>query len=316
MRRQASTILLTMTLMGCGNSLGTASPETSVPTATPTAPARTPATPTVSPAAQTPAPPTASCMSGQSQSTCDDAVRVALAAVASSDWTPTYVWIDSGQFCPTQDCLFDPGQNFPYPNPPSGGQWVANAEIAFAGRDQHAGLNIADVTGTLVPVLIGYRVPLLTWCSGGCPSSSSIDGNYKLELVLPHLAWKVGDPISGSADLGLTDSLPAKVAGASELIAFAFDEVGGNRHVAPSWLESCVVYPLDPASPTNVALYKSGGFIGNEPDVDFLRSFFADPQIHLPAGAWDITAIAAFSEGGCSGANHTLKATVRIQVAG
>jgi hypothetical protein len=80
--------------------------------------------------------------------------------------------------------------------------------------------------------------------------------------------------------------------------------------------QSCVVYPLDPATPTNVAIYKSGGIIGTEPDADFLRSFFADPQIHLPAGTWDSTAIASFSEGACSGANRTIKATLRIQVSG
>ena len=248
--------------------------------------------------------------------TCDRAASVALKAVAPSGWKASQIWIDSGQFCPTEDCLFDPSQNFPYPNPPSGGQWVANAEIAFTATDEHAGLNIADVGGTLVPVLIGYRVPLLTWCSGGCPSSVSTQGNYKLELVLPRLTWNVGDPISGTAILSLTDSQPTKVTGAAELIAFAFDEVGGIRHVGVGWDQSCVQYPLDPATPASVALYKSGAFQGNEPDADFLRTFFADPEIHLPAGTWDITAIASFSEGDCGAPTHTIQATVRIHITG
>ena len=124
----------------------------------------------------------------------------------------------------------------------------------------------------------------------------------------------MSDPISGTAILSLTDSEPTKVTGAAELIAFAFDEVGGIRHVAPVWDQSCVQYPLDPATPTRVALDKSGAFQGNEPDADFLRSFFADPEIHLPAGTWDITAIASFSEGSCGAPTHTIKATVRIHV--
>ena len=259
---------------------------------------------------------TETCLGGLAQATCDEAARVARAAVAPSGWTPTWVWIDSGQLCPTQDCLFDPSQNYPYPEPPSGGKWVANTEVAFAGTGQHAGLNIATVGGTITPVLIGYRVPLLAWCSGGCPSSLSTEGVYKLELVLPHLSWKVGEPISGTAILSVTNSLPTKVAGAAELIAFAFDEVGGTRHVAPAWDQSCVQYPLDPATPRTVALGKSGVIEGTEPDVDFLRSFFADPQIHLPAGTWDVTAIASFSEGGCGAPTHTIEATVRIHVTG
>ena len=256
------------------------------------------------------------CVGGLAQATCEEAARVARSAVAASGWTPTWVWIDGGQLCPSQDCLFDPGRTFPYPVPPGGGQWIGNAEVAFAETDQHAGLNIASVGGTITPVLIGYREPLLTWCSGGCPSSVSTDGVYKLELVLPRLAWTVGDPISGTAILSLTDSVPTKVAGAAELIAFAFDEVGGSRHVGPTWDLSCVQYPLDPATPTTVVLSKSGVIEGTEPDVDFLRSFFADPQVHLPAGTWDITAIASFSEGGCGAPTHTIEATVRIHVTG
>lgn len=315
MGRSVVAVVLTMFLASCASSPNTATPGPTV------APRTAPATATaLASSAATPLPgtsglPTEGCIGGLSPATCDEATQVALAAVASSGWTPTAVWIDSGQFCPAEDCLFDPSQNFPYPDPPSGGQWIANAEIAFAGTDQHAGLNIAMVGGAMAPVLIGYRVPLPGWCSGGCPSSVAIDGSYRLELVLPRLTWNAGDPISGTAILSLTDGQPAKVAGAAALIGFAYDEVGGVRHVAPIWDQSCVLYPLDPATPQSVALDKSGAVQGNEPDADFLRTFLADPEIHLPAGTWDISAIASFSETGCAGPNKTMTATVRIHVA-
>lgn len=147
-------------------------------------------------------------------------------------------------------------------------------------------------------------------------ASASTQGNSKLELVLPRLTWNAADPLSGTAILSMTDSQPRKVAGAAQLIAFAFDEVGGNRHVAPVWDQSCAEYPLDPATPQSVALYKSGAFQGNEPDADFLRTFFADPAIHLPSGTWDITAIASFSQGGCGAPTQTIKATVRVHING
>ena len=112
---------------------------------------------------------TSACLGGVDQATCDESEKVALEAVAGTGWTPTQVWINSGFFCPVEDCLFDPAQNFPYPQPPDGGTWVANVEIAFAGTDKHAGLHIAQVGSGLVPVLIGYRAPLPGWCSGNCP---------------------------------------------------------------------------------------------------------------------------------------------------
>ncbi len=306
MRRHVIAVVLAAALVGCAGPVGTATPPATPP----------PATPHSSLGSGSTGPATESCIGGLAQATCDAAARVALAAVVPSGWTPTWAWIDGGQFCPRQDCLFDPSQNFPYPEPPNGGQWVGNAEIAFAGTDQHAGLNIAEVAGALVPVLIGYRVPLLAWCSGGCPSSASTDGVYKLELVLPRLTWNVGDPISGTAILSLTDSQPRTVYGSGELIAFTFDEVGGNRRAGPLWDLSCSTHPLDPASPTSIDLYKSGSSDTSQPDADFLRSFLADPQIHLPAGTWDITAIADFNAAGCSGAWQTIKATVRIHVTG
>jgi hypothetical protein len=114
-------------------------------------------------------PATPACEEGVDQATCDESARVALAAVTSSGWTATHVWVGSGELCPRQDCLFDPNQNFPYQPAPSGGTWTTNVEIAFAGTDQHAGLMIAKVGIQLVPVLIGYRVPLPGWCSGTCP---------------------------------------------------------------------------------------------------------------------------------------------------
>ena len=120
-------------------------------------------------ASSTVQPVTRACVGGVAPSTCDEAVRVAFAAVAGSGWTPTHVWVDSGVLCPRVDCLFDPTQNFPYPAPPHSGTWVANVEIAFAGTDKHAGLMIEHVGTNLVPTLIGYRAPLPGWCSGTCP---------------------------------------------------------------------------------------------------------------------------------------------------
>lgn len=117
-----------------------------------------------------PASPVISCLDGVPATDCVRVAAAALGAVTSFGKTPVHVWVNTGFLCPRADCVFDPTQNFPYPQPPSGGTWVASAEIAFAGTNQHAGLHVAKVGSSYVPVLIGYRVPLPGWCSGSCAS--------------------------------------------------------------------------------------------------------------------------------------------------
>lgn len=300
MHRRLAIAVLTLALSACGGAPGATavSPTTSLTSAS--------------------GQPAVGCIGGVPEATCLEAARVAVAAVAASGWMPTHVWIDSGQFCPSSDCLFDPNQNFPYPAPPDSGTWVANAEISFAQTDKHAGMNIATVGGKLVPVLIGYRVPVSSWCSGGCQQSAVSDGPFRLEIVLSHLDWKTSEAISGTAilDLGNGSGSPTTIYGSGEgVIAFSYAEVGGNRKVDPVWTADCGPHPLDPATPITTDLSKSGAVLGNEPDADFLRSFFADSQVHLPAGTWDITAIAVFADAAnCAGRTHTMRATLRITV--
>jgi hypothetical protein len=263
--------------------------------------------------------PVVACVGGLSQATCDAAVPVALAAVVGSHRTAIQVWINSGALCPWQACLFDPNANFPAQQPPAGGEWVGNVEIAFAGTREHAGLSLASVGGHLEAALIGYRVPDLRWCSGTCPSAVSTEGRFRLELVLPHLDWRTSDPISGSGILSLLDGPPTTIYGSGHsLVAFSYDEVGGDRHSGYLSTADCVSYPLSVPDPINQPLAKSGGVSGDEPDAAKLRAFLeGGPEVQLPAGTWDITAIASFFEGeACSGPSHVMKVTLRITVGG
>ena len=298
MRRRLILMLAAILLSAC-------SPTPSVP---PSGPVASGSSPLGTPAVD--------CLGGVSQPTCDEVLPVVLDAVAKSGWTPTNVWIGSGFFCPREDCLFDPDQNFPVAAAPSDGEWVASAEIAFAETDKHAALHVARVGAGLVPVLIGYRVPLPTWCSGDCPTAAVTDGPYRLELVLPHLDWKTDEAITGHGILGFDGGAPTTIYGSGGgVIAFAFDEIGGhNRHIDWVMTADCGPHALDPATPISVSLFKGGGFSDSDPDAAFMRSFLADPQIHLPAGTWDITATAIFNDTvGCVGL-HEMKVTQRITV--
>jgi hypothetical protein len=182
------------------------------------------------------------------------------------------------------------------------------------------GLHIAAVGATLVPVLIAYPVPLPDRCSGTCPSSEATDGRFRLELVLPRLAWSADDAITGMALLSYDGDAATTLYGSDGgLIAFNFDEVGGVRQADYAMTADCGPHPVEPATPLNVELFKSGAASGDGPNGDFLRSFFAGPstEIRLPAGTWDVIAVADFADGAsCSGRQRTMQTTLRITVSG
>ena len=84
----------------------------------------------------------------------------------------------------------------------------------------------------------------------------------------------------------------------------------------PVWTADCASRRLDPGTPIKAAIKTSGSVSADQPDAAFYGAFLADPQFHLPAGDWDISAVASFLEGSdCTGASHEMTATVRLRVA-
>ena len=181
------------------------------------------------------------------------------------------------------------------------------------------------VTAALCLVVVG--------CSGGTTASASpsqaaptpapspaqatdTQGRYQLVFELPRTDWQTTDSITGLATLSLIGSGGVDFGSSgSGPIGFGFDEVGGSRQMGPVWTADCRYDRLESGQPKTSPITKSGGFIAEDPNVDFYRSFFADPLVHLPAGDWTITAVANFVEGsGCSGASYTLKAAVLVHV--
>ena len=255
------------------------------------------------------------CLDDMDPGTCDSAVKVVLDTVALSGWTPTHVWINSGSLGPSEQFLFDPSANFPAPDVPDGGARLGSAEVAFAEIDKHAGVNLAAVGPTVVPTLIGYVVPQPGWCSGMCPSNASTDGPFRLELVLSRLDWKANEPLHGTAILSYDGAEPTKVYGSGSVLNFAYAEVGGTRKTEPVWTADCATHDLDPATPISEPLGKSGAASADDPNTSWLHSFILAPDVRLPAGTWDVTALAEFSEGqACAGRAHSMETTVRVTV--
>lgn len=146
------------------------------------------------------------------------------------------------------------------------------------------------------------------------------DGLFHLQLALPRLDWRADGAITGTATLSFTGPVPTTIYGSGGgVIGFTYVEVGGTRSVEPVWTDDCGPHPLGPVAPITVPLSKSGAVPDSGPDADFLRTFLlTDPGVvRLPAGTWDISAVTQFLDrDACSGASHSMKATVRIRVAG
>lgn len=57
-----------------------------------------------------------------------------------------------------------------------------------------------------------------------------------------------------------------------------------------------------------------GDWWSDDRDGDFFREFTAAPDVRLPAGEWDISAVAAFHEASCQGPDRHLRATIRVTI--
>jgi hypothetical protein len=133
---------------------------------------------------------------------------------------------------------------------------------------------------------------------------------------LPKVTWHADDAIMGVATLSVAGIQSTVLGGSgSGLIGFDYREVGGRRHVEPASTLDCASYPIGPADPISKPIGKSGGFDGADPDAAFYRAFLQGPDVRLPPGEWQITAIATFIDAeGCDGQSYSIEAPLTITV--
>lgn len=178
------------------------------------------------------------------------------------------------------------------------------------------------------PIVIVMTVAALTLaCSGvALPTEAvpepvpahaeTVDGRYRLVFDLASANWQPGQPIEGRATLHLLAGGVADFSGSGGgPFGFEYVEVGGRRRIDPIWTADCAQHQLRADAPLVTELTKSGAFGGGGPDDQFYRQFLTDPEVKLPFGVWDITAIASFIDGrGCDGRAVEMRATIRIVV--
>jgi hypothetical protein len=176
-----------------------------------------------------------------------------------------------------------------------------------------------------------YRLTALVLVAGaavvGCGSAPStktlapsvvaaeVEGPYRLELVLAKPQWASDEPLTGTATLSFDGAGGTTIYGSGRVLNFAYAEVGGTRKVDPVWTANCAVHELDAGAPISMAVTKSGAASADDPETAWLHSFIMAPDVRLPPGTWDVTALAIFMEvEGCDGPGHSMEATVRVTV--
>jgi hypothetical protein len=155
--------------------------------------------------------------------------------------------------------------------------------------------------------------------SPAAATAEDVDGPFRLTFTLPRTTWFADEAIQGEAVLALVDGDLAELGAASNgPIEFSFKEVDGARQMGPAWDTACASARLAADSPIVRSIRKSGGYSDDQPDAAFYRAFFADPLVRLPAGDWDITAMAEFMDDrDCTIAHQvSMSATVRVHITG
>jgi hypothetical protein len=145
--------------------------------------------------------------------------------------------------------------------------------------------------------------------------ATDIEGRFVLTFELPRATFTSTDAITATATLGTTDGRDAGiVASGGGPLGFSFTEIGGTRQMGFGMTDDCVRYTIGAQAPITSGIRRSGGWGSGDPNAAFYQQFFADPEVHLPAGTWDIAAVAVFAEATCGGIQRNLSATIRVTI--
>jgi hypothetical protein len=188
---------------------------------------------------------------------------------------------------------------------------VAGVVLALAG----CGGNAPAATPSPTPE--PTAVPVASGAAGVRASATS--GRFELVLEVRQAVYRTTDPVTGWMTLRVRDPQTATL-GATKAgpLAMTFAQVGGSARMTASFDADCAEFTVSPSDPYINGLRKPlmFSFSRTDPNGPLYRAFLADPEIHLPPGQWDVSAVALFAEGGCTGASvsHSLQTTTRITV--
>jgi hypothetical protein len=154
--------------------------------------------------------------------------------------------------------------------------------------------------------------------SGAPLSDTDDDGVFRLTIHSDQDRYRAGQLIEIGATLtflGPGETIQALGSG-SGLAGYGLRLAGSSLAIGAAFTSDCAPYAFTRDMPISYPFTKSGGFGDDDPFKAFYESYFASPDLRLPAGTWTITAGAGFGTGAdCGDAQgHSLSASVTIVV--
>lgn len=183
----------------------------------------------------------------------------------------------------------------------------------LAGACSSAGSSVPQspaTSGDVQPT----SVPSPAAAPGPVTVSVTRDG-YRLVLTMPTTTVPGSEPVTGEAVLTTVDGREADIAGSGGgVIGFAYREIGGTRSMDGPMTADCAPHRIPAGAGLHRALYPSAAWTEDDPNAAFYRAFTQNPEIRLPAGAWQITAVAVFMGAGCTKPQHVLEVSTVVVV--
>lgn len=147
-------------------------------------------------------------------------------------------------------------------------------------------------------------------------SGSDTDGMFTLEVRVADVTVFEGEEILVDASLSHDGAADVILAGSGSGVVFfsVTRQEDGLSSGPPVWTDDCAQHVLEAGRPMDVPFAKSGGFSDDDPNAAFLRTYFADRELRLPAGTWRIEATTNASIDECGGEPVNLRAFVDVVV--
>jgi len=203
----------------------------------------------------------------------------------------------------------------PCPSPASTALILVDAQSGEFVEGQIPGHAVTDGTSGSGPLPTPVPTIAPTMSPGGIESTTQ-DDLFRLTLRADRAIFRASEAIESIvATLAYTGDQPFDGAGpASGVISFAIRQLDGPLHMEAAMDDVCAPHLIAVGSNLSVPFAKTGGFDGAAPEATFWNGYFADPQLHLPAGRWSISAAFGISSAGCQPPRYALSTSIEIQV--
>lgn len=145
-------------------------------------------------------------------------------------------------------------------------------------------------TGTTSPAASPSTEPTVT------PTPVAPDeADFRLSLEAPREQW-AAQPLEIEAWMVYTGPYREVTVWGPEggLAALSLERTTDEFHVGGRASEQCAPYTFSRNEPQEIGLVKSAVWEAGDQNAAFYEAYLADPELHLPAGSWRITADAIF----------------------